>query len=157
MKHYDWEMIRNMYEMGSDEVTLGALASKKGYPSINTLKKRSGSEGWPELRAQYRHQVDTKTREIASTDEADIRSRHIHMAQDMQEKALAALEKLDPDELSPAELRRFLVAACEIERRAAGILNVAGLDIDVKKLSDEELEEMIAGRWPRSIPKRRLA
>lgn len=149
---YDWELIRDQYVTGADEITLENLAAGEGSPSINTLKKRSAAEGWTDLRAQYRHQACTKTWETASTDEAEVRARHIRIARDMQEKALAALEKLEPEELSSTELRQYLVTACDIERKAMGILEPFDADLnrlDFEKLTDEELREIVRGGKPR--------
>ncbi|MFE7115533.1 hypothetical protein ACFU99_08935 [Streptomyces sp. NPDC057654] len=74
----------------------------------------------------------------------DIARRHARLAQAVQSKAVARLQVLDPRELSPSELLRYLQVAAEIERRAVGEVPVAevgqgeGQGVDVAALSDED-------------------
>ncbi|BDM67489.1 hypothetical protein HEK616_09760 [Streptomyces nigrescens] len=74
----------------------------------------------------------------------DIARRHAKLAQAVQSKAVARLQTLDPRELSPSELLRYIQVAAEIERRAVGEAPVAGSvedrdqGADVAALSDEE-------------------
>ncbi|MBT2366140.1 hypothetical protein J7E88_12685 [Streptomyces sp. ISL-10] len=74
----------------------------------------------------------------------DIARRHAKLAQAVQSKAVARLQTLDPRELSPSELLRYIQVAAEIERRAVGEAPVAGAvedrdqGADVAALSDEE-------------------
>lgn len=74
----------------------------------------------------------------------EIARRHAKLAQAVQSKAVARLQALDPRELSPGELLRYIQVATEIERRAVGEAPVAGpvedrdQDADVASLSDEE-------------------
>ncbi|MFF4051967.1 hypothetical protein ACFYZ5_35525 [Streptomyces chartreusis] len=92
----------------------------------------------------------------------DIARRHARLAQAVQSKAVARLQALDPRELSPSELLRYLQVASEIERRAVGEAPAAGAvedrdqGEDVAGLSDEdrrarmeqlrrELERRLAG------------
>ncbi len=62
----------------------------------------------------------------------------------MQSKAVARLQTLDPRELSPSELLRYIQVAAEIERRAVAEAPAAGTvedrdqGVDVASLSDEE-------------------
>ncbi|MEU6904412.1 hypothetical protein ABZ935_03495 [Streptomyces coeruleorubidus] len=74
----------------------------------------------------------------------DITRRHAKLAQAVQSKAVARLQTLDPQELSPSELLRYVQVAAEIERRSVGEAPVAGSvedrdqGADVAGLSDEE-------------------
>ncbi|MFF3337886.1 hypothetical protein [Streptomyces flavidovirens] len=74
----------------------------------------------------------------------DIARRHAKLAQAVQSKAVARLQTLDPRELSPSELLRYIQVAAEIERRAVGEAPAAGAvedrdqGADVASLSDEE-------------------
>lgn len=74
----------------------------------------------------------------------DIARRHAKLAQAVQSKAVARLQMLDPRELSPSELLRYIQVAAEIERRAVGETPAAGTvedrdhGVDVASLSDEE-------------------
>ncbi|MEV0278918.1 hypothetical protein AB0I22_21385 [Streptomyces sp. NPDC050610] len=74
----------------------------------------------------------------------DIARRHAKLAQAVQSKAVARLQVLDPRELSPSELLRYLQVATEIERRAVGEAPAAeagqgeGQGAEVAALSDED-------------------
>ncbi|MFJ2247500.1 hypothetical protein [Streptomyces sp. NPDC087862] len=74
----------------------------------------------------------------------EIARRHAKLAQAVQSKAVARLQALDPRELSPSELLRYIQVAAEIERRAGGEAPVAGSvedrdqGADVASLSDED-------------------
>ncbi|WP_406722862.1 hypothetical protein OG968_23960 [Streptomyces althioticus] len=74
----------------------------------------------------------------------DLARRHAKLAQAVQSKAVARLQSLDPRELSPSELLRYIQVAAEIERRAVGDAPAAKTvedrdqGVDVASLSDEE-------------------
>ncbi|MET9829471.1 hypothetical protein ABZ078_09200 [Streptomyces sp. NPDC006385] len=74
----------------------------------------------------------------------DLARRHAKLAQAVQSKAVARLQSLDPRELSPSELLRYIQVATEIERRAVGEAPAVGAvedrdqGMDVASLSDEE-------------------
>ncbi|MDQ0990752.1 hypothetical protein [Streptomyces sp. V3I7] len=80
----------------------------------------------------------------------DIARRHAKLAQAVQSKAVARLQLLDPRELSPSELLRYIQVAAEIERRAVGEAPVAGAvegqdeGAEVSSLSDEERRARMA-------------
>ncbi|MFF4802324.1 hypothetical protein ACFY1U_28630 [Streptomyces sp. NPDC001351] len=74
----------------------------------------------------------------------EIARRHAKLAQAVQSKAVARLQTLDPRELSPSELLRYIQVAAEIERRAVGEAPVVDQvedrdqSADVTALSDED-------------------
>ncbi|MER5543003.1 hypothetical protein ABT072_11275 [Streptomyces sp. NPDC002589] len=75
----------------------------------------------------------------------EIARRHAKLAQAVQSKAVARLQALDPRELSPSELLRYIQVAAEIERRsvgeapsAAGTAETQEQSPDVAGLTDEE-------------------
>jgi hypothetical protein len=75
----------------------------------------------------------------------EIARRHAKLAQAVQGKAVARLQALDPRELSPSELLRYIQVAADIERRAVGeepVPTVPGegrdQGVDVAVLTDEE-------------------
>ncbi len=74
----------------------------------------------------------------------EIARRHAKLAQAVQSKAVARLQTLDPRELSPSELLRYIQVAAEIERRAVGEAPVVGAvedrdqDAGASALSDED-------------------
>ena len=56
-----------------------------------------------------------------ATLETETRQRHVKIAHRMLDKALARLEKLDPDDLTVTELRSYIKDAVEIERKALSL------------------------------------
>ncbi len=56
----------------------------------------------------------------------EIARRHAKLAQAVQSKAVARLQTLDPRELTPSDLLRYIQVAAEIERRAVGEAPEAG-------------------------------
>ncbi len=129
-RRVDWERVREEYVAGADDQTLEVLAHKYG-TSWNTARKRAAHEKWTEQRAQYRHMVATRTREKASTKEAEIRARQIERARLMsdlaharfaltfkraRENPAALMAEMDVD-----QARLLAKDAADIERRAAGI------------------------------------
>lgn len=119
MARYDWEYLRHKYVSG--DATLEDLSAPKEAPALNTLKKRSARDNWAEQRAAYRHQTSTRTRELASTSEAEVAARHVKVARALQHKALERLQTLKPEELNPRDLLAFLKEATDIERKALGL------------------------------------
>ena len=145
MARYDWHLIREEYVEGTNDVTLESLAAKDNAPVLGTIKNRSSKEDWPALRRQYRDLVVTKSREKASTLEAEIRTRHIKLARAMQSKAERRLLELSPAELDATELRLYLKDAADIERRAAGIPDAhehGGIQIVVSEDLAEDLKKL---------------
>lgn len=114
---------------GDDGVTLQALSDTPNAPALDTLKKRSRSQDWAGQRLVYRHQVGTKTREAASTTEAEVSARHAKTARAMLGKALQRLQQLRPEDLNAAEVRQYIKDAAEIERKALG-MEVSRVDVN---------------------------
>lgn len=142
MPRYDWEVIRSEYVLGPDEVTLDSLSKKYG-PHQRTLRARSTLESWVQQRALQRHRTSTKTRERASTKEAEIRVRHCTQSKEFQKAAVKALGELDTKDLTPIEIIRFYKDACEIERKAAGIPDEHEVKAIIKGELENEVEKFI--------------
>ncbi len=71
--------------------------------------------------------------------------RHAKLAQALQSKALARMQQLDPRELSPDQLLRYIAVATDIERRAVGETlpdahdqAIEGSGLDAEAMTDEE-------------------
>jgi hypothetical protein len=144
-KRYDWDYYRHKYVTGGENVTLESLSNQPNAPKLNTLAIRSGKENWAAQKREYLNQVSTKALESSSSTEAEVAARHVKIARSLQAKALARLQQMKPDELSPRDLLAFLKDATEIERKALGLeqltLHLKG-GRDVTKLSDDELDAL---------------
>ena len=144
---YDWERIRMEYIM-DEKATYKELSQKYG-PARETLSRKGSREDWQGQRKQFQAQAAKKAITKASTYEAEIRARHIKICKGMLEKAIRRLMALSPDELSPKELRCYIKDACDIERKAAGIVDEQSVSItweEIAEMTDEELQERAGGK-----------
>lgn len=140
---YDWDYLRQRYVAG--DVTLEDLSRLTGSPAIGTLKTHSMREDWPAQRRAYRDQLTTRTRELASTSEAEVAARHVKLAKALQHKGLERLQTLNPNELSPRDLLMFIKEAADIERKALGLdtIRMAHLNKSPSDMTDDELREAV--------------
>ena len=154
MKTIPWQDIKTEYIAGDADVTQRALSVKYNVRP-ETICRRARKEEWDEARSIYRQQALNKTLNKASTREAEIRAKHLKLASTMRGAGLAGLEELVNEKRLRAvmagdltEIRLWLVASAEIERKAAGIADEleVGYDMDMSTLSDDELRAIVAGR-----------
>ncbi|MGW0992025.1 hypothetical protein ACWD5V_01630 [Streptomyces sp. NPDC002523] len=112
--------------------------------STTLLFRWSRQYAWVMRTAAYDQEQDRLFLAEQAQARRDIARRHAKLAQAVQSKAVARLQMLDPRELSPSELLRYVQVAAEIERRAVGeapaVGTVEGRDqgADVAALSDED-------------------
>ncbi|MBZ9641451.1 MULTISPECIES: hypothetical protein [unclassified Streptomyces] len=114
------------------------------HKSRTLLGRWSRQYAWVMRAAAYDREQDRLFLAEQAQARRDIARRHAKLAQAVQSKAVARLQTLDPRELSPSELLRYIQVAAEIERRAVGEAPAAGTvedrdqGVDVASLSDEE-------------------
>jgi hypothetical protein len=114
------------------------------HKSRTLLGRWSRQYAWVMRAAAYDREQDRLFLAEQAQARRDIARRHAKLAQAVQSKAVARLQTLDPRELSPSELLRYIQVAAEIERRAVGEAPAAGTvedrdqAVDVASLSDEE-------------------
>ncbi|WP_256638187.1 hypothetical protein [Streptomyces murinus] len=119
-------------------------AARELYKSRTLLGRWSRQFAWVMRAAAYDREQDRLFLAEQMQARRDIARRHAKLAQAVQSKAVARLQMLDPRELSPSELLRYVQVAAEIERRAVGeapaVGTVEGRDqgVDVDALSDED-------------------
>ncbi len=124
-----------------DGLTLESISELPNAPALGTLRNRASADKWQAQAAARRETIVTKTREFTTTTEAEVSARHVKIAQALQAKALQALQSVDVSKLPPSEIRQFLAAATDIERKALGMDNrftLKGVG-DLDKLSNDEL------------------
>lgn len=80
----------------------------------------------------------------AIIDLAEMLTRHANACKLVGSRAIARMKSINPDDLSPDEALRMLKWAIEAERLTEG-LATQRQEIDVSKLSDEELEKLANG------------
>ncbi|MER8002128.1 hypothetical protein [Streptomyces sp. NPDC095613] len=114
------------------------------HKSRTLLGRWSKQHAWVMRAAAYDREQDRVFVAEQQQVRRDIARRHVRLAQAFLGKAVARLQVLDPRELSPADLLRYLQVATEIERRAVGDVPVAvssapdGQGTDAAALSDED-------------------
>ncbi|MFI1830738.1 hypothetical protein ACH41E_30515 [Streptomyces sp. NPDC020412] len=114
------------------------------HKSRTLVGRWSRSFAWVMRAAAYDREQDRLFLAEQAQARRDVARRHAKLAQAVQGKAVARLQTLDPRELSPSELLRYIQVAAEIERRAVGEGPVSGLveerdqGAGVEALSDEE-------------------
>ncbi|GHE06573.1 hypothetical protein [Streptomyces alanosinicus] len=113
--------------------------------SRTLLGRWSRQYAWVMRAAAYDREQDRLFLAEQAHARREIACRHAKLAQAVQSKAVARLQALDPRELSPSDLLRYIQVAAEIERRAVGEApSAAGTAVapeqggDVAGLTDEE-------------------
>lgn len=121
-----------------------AKVGQKLGKSKTLIDRWSSAYNWPDRARAYDRDLDRQAHEQAVRNVQQMTNRHIRIAMQLQAKALAALENLDAEQLTPKMMLAFLTKATELER--VNRLNEAGMDEDgQKKDGDSEVEIIIEG------------
>lgn len=92
---------------------------------------------WVDRASAYDADVQRRAREKAVRDARKMNNRHVKIAMQMQEKALAALAGMDPSEIDPKNLIAMLREATKLERES----RLATIEEDRRAAAVEETEE----------------
>lgn len=154
--HVNWEDWRTRFIQGGDDLTLKVLSEQENAPAHQTIRDRSSKEKWPELRKQYREAIVaqlsahpevqlvlTKVSEII--DVAQMLIQHVKIAKLVQGKSLQKIKEINPKTLTNREALEYLKYSIELERLTQG-LATQHQSVDVKAMSDEQLEKVANGQ-----------
>ena len=152
---HDWEKWRRLYVVGGDDVTLPTIAVIPGAPSLPSLKRVCAAELWADQRKRFRMERDTVTiRDDAAVsavnqveriiDAAEMLTRHAKASRLVGQKAIQAMQMVDPATLKPADALAWLKFAVEAERLTEG-LATQRQEIDLSAMTDAELEKLANG------------
>jgi hypothetical protein len=152
---HDWEKWRRLYVVGGDDVTLPTIAVIPGAPSLPSLKRVCAAELWADQRKRFRMERDTVTiRDDAAVsavnqveriiDAAEMLTRHAKASRLVGQKAIQAMQMVDPATLKPADALAWLKFAVEAERLTEG-LATQRQEIDLSNMTDAELEKLANG------------
>lgn len=142
--------------VGGDDVSLPTIAAIPGAPSLPSLKRVCAAESWADQRKRFRTERDTvAVRDDAAVsavnqveriiDAAEMLTRHAKASRMVGQKAIQAMQMVDPATLKPADALAWLKFAVEAERLTEG-LATQRQELDfVKGLSTEELEKLANG------------
>jgi len=141
-------------DMPPGERSLREVARRLG-KSETLISRWSSRYRWVERVQAWDDEVDRKAREAHLRTVKEMRERHARYAVALQMKALDRLKQMDPDELEPLEVLKFIVEAAKLERLARGepdtIQEHTGKDggpiehrhnFDLSRLSIEELRSL---------------
>ena len=144
---YDWAKLRHDYVTGDDSVTLEYLSNLEDSPTLGTIKRRSAAEKWTDEREMYRYNVATKKLQKATVKDASISNTQLQDAKLLRARAYASLKHRKDAVLDDREIRFYLQAAAELERKAMGLdqLHVQ-LDKHPSLLTTEELQQLMHKR-----------
>lgn len=146
-KRFPWDEMRDKYVTGDDTVTLQSIADEYDTTTV-TINKRSSKEGWVAQREEFRAEASAMARAVAMQKASYIRAQFVEAGMVMLGKSLNGLAKLDPDKMTPKELRCFAKDAWNFVRQAAGIADEINVNItyeEMEKMTDEELEKLARG------------
>lgn len=91
--------------------------------SGSLIRRWSVRHHWVERACAWDDHVDESRRAAVVETAADMARRHAAQAVAVQQKALLRLASIDPDELGPMDLLRFLVEAQRLEREARALMD----------------------------------
>lgn len=148
-QRYNWEAIKTRYVTGTED--LRTIGNDPDTPAPATIMRRSAKEDWPGQRSAYRQQVASRTRSTVATEAAEVAARHVRIAKGMQAKALAALQRLDVDTLTPYQTMRLLQLGTDIERKALGLDPSSADPVELGELTLDELRRIAAGEEPSRV------
>jgi hypothetical protein len=103
-----------------EDRSIRAVAQKMGYKNPSPLLRWSSKYSWVDRARAYDMELDRRILEAQRRSITEMKERHIKAAMDLQKKALERLAKIQPLELTPKDVREFLVEAAKLERLSRG-------------------------------------
>ena len=105
-------------DMGPDRtVKRVAEVAGKRYDHLWRVARRYR---WEERARIYDIDLDRRLREARAQAIEEMNQRHLMAARELLAKGLAALRQMDPKELGPSDLLRYILEAAKFERTVAG-------------------------------------
>lgn len=127
-----------------EERSLRAVGQKLG-KSRALIERWSSDNGWVKRVAAYDADVQRKAHAVTVEKQKKMIDRHIGIALKIQEKALKALEKMDPENLDPKLMLSMLREATKLEQdmRAAAISTSKAATVEAENLVETESEDVV--------------
>lgn len=118
---FDWSAVRREYIKGDDDVTHKALSLREGFPGHKAIEARAARENWTELRQQFRRDVEGAIRAADLDLKTEVRLRQAKAGKAMMGVGLRGLAHVNPEQLDPIDVARFVKTGAELERKALGM------------------------------------
>ena len=160
-KHSDaqpWERLEGesvkAYEAFTVYLNLGTersqqAVSKELSKSRQLIGRWSATYRWVERVAAYDADVQKKAHAEAVKKRRKMANRHISIALKLQEKALQALEGMDPSEIDPKNLVAFIREATKLERDNRMEIEADTSPSKASEQEDSSLAAVISEAWER--------
>lgn len=116
--HQAFQAFAAYRDMGTDRST-AKVAQRLG-KSKTLMDRWSSRWAWVSRAQAWDAELDRQNRQAQEQARRDMAERHAKEAMLLQQKILARLERLKPEELSPADLARWLDVAVKVERLSRG-------------------------------------
>lgn len=127
-------------EMGAER-SLRAVGQKLG-KSSTLIERWSATKRWVERAAAYDADLQRKAYIAAVSRARKMADRHIRTALQMQEKALLALEQIDPAEIRPKDMIAMIREALKLERESRSAV-IADLEAGMEQGEDSTAEDVV--------------
>lgn len=125
-------------EMGGER-SLRAVGQKLG-KSSTLIERWSATKRWVERAAAYDADLQQKAYTAAVSRARKMADRHIRTALQMQEKALLALEQIDPAEIRAKDMIAMIREALKLERESRSAI-IADLEASIGQEEDGSAAE----------------
>ncbi|MFC3859410.1 hypothetical protein ACFOPQ_01295 [Deinococcus antarcticus] len=146
---HDWSTIRREYIRGDDDTTYKVLASREGAPNERTIEKKAAEEGWTELRADFRREVDLKLRQVDVDLKTEVRRRHAGIGKGMTNIGAQALNNLGAGLKARGDDAQVLMKEI-VERLAkgepvnsSGIQELIGRAVDARRFASLDTMDIV--------------
>lgn len=127
-------------DMGPGERSTRKVA-KKLNKSLTQIGKWSSRWNWVERAAAWDDELDRQARLAQAKAIKEMNERHAKQARALQTKALQRLQKMNPEEMSPEQVRLYILEAAKLERLAMG---EAENIIEERRKAEERHERSVA-------------
>lgn len=128
--------------------SINAVALKLS-KSRTLISRWSSTYGWVERVAAYDTELQRQAHAQAIKKARAMSERHISIALKLQEKALDALAKTNPEDIDPKNLLAFLREATRLERESRAEVVEATDTSKSEAAQDSSLANVIAAAWER--------
>jgi hypothetical protein len=109
-----YEAFATYRDMGKSR-TVSAVVKRLG-KSRSLLDRWKARWNWEERVAAYDNDLERKAKEEAVKDRKTMLNRHIKIAMQVQKKAIEALDKLNPDQMTAKDIKEYIRMATDLER-----------------------------------------
>ena len=107
-------------DMGTDRSIEKVYEERSKRGPLSRLKKWSAEHNWVKRAEAYDDYMEGKKREKKEKEILEMADRHVKLAKAFQQKIAQALQQIDPAQLSPSDMAKWLDVATKLERLSIG-------------------------------------